>query len=80
MNGTRNNTVAFLDTYNKMMAYKAVGKRVRKARERAEKGGPHPMHPDRRLMAYAAQRDGGAMTPRQARRFAKKLARTGVSA
>lgn len=74
MLGTRNNTVSFLETYNKLMAFKKVGKARRKARERAEKGGGGPMASSRRLMAYAAQRDGGAMTARQRRRYAKKLA------
>jgi hypothetical protein len=75
MNGTRNNTVSLIDTYNKLMAYKRIGKARRKAQERAQMVTGAPMDPDRRLMAYAAQRDGGAMTPRQARRFAQKLAK-----
>ena len=73
MLGTRNNTVSFLETYNKLMAFKKVGKARRKATERAEKGGGGPMPSSRRSMVYAAQRDGGEMTPRQRRRYDKKL-------
>ena len=73
--GIRNNTVSLIDTYNKLMAYKRIGKARRKAQERVERGTGGPMDPDRRRMVYAAQRDGGAMTPRQARRFAQKLAK-----
>lgn len=74
MSGIVNNTVSFLETYNKLMAFKKVGKARRKAKERAEKGVGGPMSSSRRLMVYAAQRDGGAMTPRQRRRYGKKLA------
>lgn len=73
MLGTRNNTVGLIDTYNKLMAYKQVGKARRKAQERAEKGPVVPMASSRRAMVYAAQRDGGPMTPAQKRRYDKKL-------
>lgn len=73
MNGTRNNTVSFLDTYNKLMHFKQLGKARRKAEERKKTGGTPPMASSTRLLAYAVQRDAGAMTPRQRRRYERKL-------
>lgn len=71
MLGVRNNTVSFLDTYNKLMAYKKVGKARRKARERAEKPAPG-LTAEQRLMNYQGQTGGRTLTPRQWARIAKK--------
>jgi hypothetical protein len=74
--GTRNNTVSFIDTYNKLMVYKAIGKKRRKAKERAEKPAPG-MSADRRADAYRKQNGGNHLTTRQVARILKKGLRKG---
>lgn len=76
MLGTRNNTVSFLDTYNKLMQFKAIGKKRRKAKERAEKPAPG-MSAARRADVYRKQNGTNNLTLRQAARILKKAYRAG---
>lgn len=76
MLGTRNNTVSFLDTYNKLMQFKAIGKKRRKAKERAEKPAPG-MSAARRADVYRKQNGGNHLTARQVSRILKKGLRKG---
>ena len=71
MNGTRNNTVSFLDTYNKLMHLKQLGKARRKAKERAEKPAPR-LTAEQRARNYREQNGGYSLTRRQRARIAKK--------
>lgn len=71
MIGTRNNTVSLLDTYNKLMAYKRIGKARRKALERAQKPAPG-LSAQRRADIYREQNGSTRLTSRQRARIAKK--------
>ena len=71
MNGTRNNTVSFIDTYNKLMQFKKIGKARRKAQERAQKPAPG-LTTEQRADRYRRQTGARELTPRQAARLAKK--------
>ena len=74
MQGTRNNTVGLIDTYNKLMAYKQVGKARRKAQARAEKPAPG-LSEQQRADNYREQTGARELTPRQQARVDKKARR-----
>lgn len=85
MSGTINTTVAHVKAHARVVAFKAIGRKVRQHRERAERvaagdlNGGAPMSRERRRAVYAAQTghvDRGSlawMTPAQRRRHNKKL-------
>jgi len=79
VNGTRNNTVSFIDTYNKLMQFKKIGKARRKAHERAQKPAPG-LTAQQRADRYRRQTGAQALTPRQKARVAKKEYRAGERA
>jgi hypothetical protein len=72
--GTPNTMVRAVQKSRAAYALAEVGKRHRRAKAYVE---PKPMAPSRRMMVYGAQRDGGALTPAQRRRYNKK-ARPGL--
>lgn len=73
-----NNTVTHLQAYSRVMAFKAIGRQRRKAKEREERGTTHGVSLafEARVNNYLKQTGAaGQLTARQLRRVGKKARR-----